>query len=153
MLLSFFLVMAKLYFFDFDGCLAIPYTNPEQPYTDTIKSLHHLFNQGHIICVISCNPRAVTVLKQWNVIRLCSAIRAGCNWNWKNELYQDEIHRVNMNKASMIRNILDNELNDIIDVWHECHFYDDDMINIDIVQQYFPQIQCHFVDNVVGYKT
>jgi len=130
--------------FDFDGVLAIPYTNPEEYYPqipDIIKSLH----TKYILCVSSFNPRAKLVLEKWNLLQYFSAIRCGSNNNW--DTY-DESFRINMSKSLQIKNM-------ILEVgisFDEIYFYDDDIDNINEVSENFKEVKITsiLIDNKEG---
>jgi hypothetical protein len=122
--------------FDFDGVLAIPYSQPEVLFAGTEALLRDLWAMGHTLIVCSFNPRAYAVLKPLMEEGIISAIRAGsCVRWWEDEeeggLYKDATHRHHMEKRLQIASMLGDELCDLT-VEHLV-FIDDDMRNIDNV--------------------
>ena len=115
----------KLYIFDFDGVLAIPYTNPESYYKHIPTIIPNL-SKDNYLAVASFNLRAKIAVEEWGLLHYFKAIRYGSNSVWDNE-YNDN-YRKDMSKSKQIQNMLENELKDI--VFDEIIFYDDDIKNI-----------------------
>ena len=143
--------MSKLIVFDFDGVLAIPYTNPEKHY-EHIPYLIKLLASKYILAVASFNPRAINVLKEWGISDYFVTVRAGCNDHW--EVYDDSL-RKGLSKPQQIKNIRDELIsrNMITDVNTEIYFYDDDQKNITETQQHhqLKGINAIFIDNEYGF--
>jgi hypothetical protein len=128
--------MAGAIVFDFDGVLAIPYSQPEVLFAGTEALLRSLHAQGHVLAVASFNPRAYHVLRPLIDEGVISAVRAGSCVKWWAEgdgTYSDDVHRKNMRKSAHIQSMLDNEwryksLQSLV-------FIDDDLANIDEVDR------------------
>jgi hypothetical protein len=101
-------------FIDFDGVLAIPYSNPEMPVPDLLNTLQTLQKDGRfLLCCASFNPRAFIALKRWKVHNMFHAIRVGCNDVWHHfdlSCYDNTLHRVDLCKARQMQSMLQNEL-------------------------------------------
>lgn len=118
--------------FDFDGVLAIPYSNPEHLYPDAEKILRELHAAGVTVVVASFNPRSYWVLKRLLDEGVIAAIRAGSLTEWWKEgdgVYHDTLHRTDMDKSLHLRDMLAKELQGRGPV-DSITFFDDDMANI-----------------------
>ncbi len=139
----------KLLILDFDGVLAIPYTNPEEPYPQVINQLQTLHARGNILAVASFNPMCLIALERWQVKHLFTGIRAGCNNKLNDqEIYTDQVHRIDLQKSKQIINLLDNELK-----YHQhlpVLFLDDDPKNIENVNDKLHHVETILIDNSIG---
>lgn len=135
----------KLYIFDFDGVLAIPYTNPER-YYNNIPFLISSLAMNNYLAVVSFNPQAEKVIKRWGLSKHFMAYRSGYNEIW-NGNYKSE-YRMNMSKSGQIKSILNNELKDI--EFEEILFYDDDIRNIRDVRSVFSNITSILINELYG---
>jgi hypothetical protein len=96
-------------FLDFDGVLAIPYSQPEVLFPGTEELLRRLAASGMTIAVTSFNPRAYHVLKPLLDDGTICDIRAGSRVKWWEEgsgTYSDTVHRKQMNKAFHVHDML-----------------------------------------------
>ena len=131
--------------FDFDGVLAIPYSQPEVLFAGTEALLRELWAMGHTLVVTSFNPRAYVVLRPLVEEGVISAIRAGsCTRWWEEEegggVYNDATHRHNMEKRLHLASMFAEELCDM-EATHLL-FIDDDMRNIDNVTAGAADLPC-----------
>jgi hypothetical protein len=101
-----------LFVFDFDGVLAIPYTNPEELFPGVHALLEELRTEGHRIAVCSFNPRAYISLEHLLIAGPIDAIRAGSKHKWWEQgdgNYSDALHRQEMNKGLHIWEMIESE--------------------------------------------
>lgn len=119
--------------FDFDGVLAVPYTDPEQLFPGVVELLVDLKQQGHTVLVTSFNPRAYHVLRVFLEQGIIAGLRAGSRQKWWAQgdgTYSDALHRHDMDKGLHIADMLA-ELAAPVDATKETIiFFDDDEHNI-----------------------
>lgn len=125
--------MTTVFAFDFDGVLAIPYSEPEVLFAGTEQLLRQLARDGHSVIVTSFNPRAYHVLRPLLDNGVISAIRAGSCIKWwlpaaGDGQYVDALHRRDMQKSLHIKSMLANELAGV--AVKRILFVDDDMRNV-----------------------
>ncbi len=125
----------NVFFFDFDGVLAIPYSQPEVLFAGTEALLRDMRANGHVLLVTSFNPRAYFVLKHLLDNGTLLAIRAGsCErwWAMGNGLYSDATHRLKMEKSLHLQSMLEDEVREagIDPATRRLFFVDDDLKNI-----------------------
>ncbi len=125
---------SHVFAFDFDGVLAIPYSQPEVLFAGTERLLRDLAAAGHPVIVTSFNPRAYHVLRPLLEEGVIRAIRAGSCIKWwlpaagGGAGYVDALHRRDMQKSLHLRSMLADELAGV-EVKHVL-FVDDDLGNI-----------------------
>ena len=134
--------------FDFDGVLAIPYTHPEECYSDVVE-LMTMLKEEYILCVASYNPRAEVAIESWGIRDLFSVVLCGANYVWKGKEYDDK-DRVEMRKDRQIVSIIKKELDELQIRYDQVAFFDDDQENIDLVTKELPSVTCTFIDNKKG---
>lgn len=134
--------MASVLFLDFDGVIAIPWTNPVQLYGHTAEMIKTLAAE-YTLCLVSFNPTAPAELDRFGLTKYFKAIRAGLPVVKTEKGAQERIH-----KQIQIRDILDHELSDM--KIQEMSFYDDFDHNIKWVSKSIPEVKCVFVDNARG---
>ena len=119
--------------FDFDGVLAVPYTDPEQLFPGVAELLVDLKQRGDIVLVSSFNPRAYHVLRTFLEQGIIAGLRAGSRQKWWEQgdgTYSDALHRYDMDKGLHIADMLA-ELATPVDATKETIlFFDDDEQNI-----------------------
>ncbi len=134
----------KLFIFDFDGVLSIPYSEPEQHYPDVPSILKECSKHAHI-AIASYNPVALQVLHNWGLSHLIITGRAGYNHKWIN--YDNSMRR-HMTKHEMIHNIRYEDL-----LYHDHDtivFFDDDITNIEQVKAKSNVVFTELIDPNVG---
>ena len=136
----------SIYIFDFDGVLAIPWTQPEIPFPNVIVFLRDLHSTGKKLCLASYNPAAVRALESWGVSNLFTAMRAGSNKPWSGN-YTEE-YRIGMSKSKQIKDMLVNEL--YPHKAEDCVFFDDTIENIALVNRELPQVHTILIDTIRG---
>lgn len=135
-----------VHIFDFDGVLAVPYTQPELLFPGAERLLKQLKEKENIVLVASFNPRAYTVTKHLFDEGVIDDIRAGCNdqrwWLQDDGVYRDAEHRrLPLSKVAMIRDMI----RLLATAHRRVHFYDDDEENILAVRTALPHVTCHHV--------
>lgn len=126
---------------DFDGVLAVPYTNPEEPYKGVPQLIERLDQKGYILCMASYNPRAIEAVRNWGLSHCFFGMRAGFNDVWEGD-YKEE-YRTDMSKSRQIQSmtsILQNK---------KILFFDDDPVNVELVKKEIG-CECILVDNKTG---
>jgi FMN phosphatase YigB (HAD superfamily) len=139
--------MKKLLIFDFDGVLAIKWTQPPQCYPQ-IPSLIKYLSQDYLLCVASFNPIAEQAIKNWQLHEHFVAIRSGCNYTW-NKPYKNALKH-NLSKSEQIINMCNNEMKNY--TFSSIFFFDDDPENIKNVNDYLPHIKTVLIDSLYGLK-
>ena len=121
--------MTRVFAFDFDGVLAIPYTQPEVLFPGVVPLLRDIAGiPDNRVVVTSFNPRAYHVLKPLLDAGIIHDIRAGSLTKWWAEgdgSYSDARHRVDMDKALHVQAML----RDVREV-AMLYFVDDDAKNV-----------------------
>jgi predicted phosphatase len=133
-----------LLFCDFDGVLAIPYTNPVELYPN-IPDLLRQLSHSYTLCLASFNPTALDELKRFDLLSLFVAVRAG-----RHELHHMSSIHEPLCKVAQIRSMY-NEMGvefQTLDtrVW----FVDDTISHIENVRKNLTGIQCVWVDSTTG---
>lgn len=145
----------KIFAFDFDGVLAIPYTDPEELYPAVDGILRGLHAQGHIVIVTSFNPRSYYVLKSYLDEGIIQAIRAGSRslW-WLTGEYADVKHRFDMMKSLHLSDMLRDELASLSLLEAEIYMFDDSEENLSEINRssfYIPyNVKTFLIDNSIG---
>jgi hypothetical protein len=122
--------------FDFDGVLAIPWTNPEKPFEIVPTVIKKLSDSGkYFLGVASFNPRAVIAIESWGLKHHFTSMRAGANHSWSFDPFDyREEYRVMMSKyqqiISMVQEIESTKKATIKTIV----FFDDDPKNIESVE-------------------
>ena len=123
--------------FDFDGVLSIPWSMPEKYYPQIPELLQNL-SKKCILCVASYNPRAELAIRDyWKLDKYFTCMRSGANHTW-NEFY-NENYRKDLCKGNQIVHMLKNEIKELGCKINKITFFDDDPINIKIVNEKLPQ--------------
>lgn len=94
--------------FDFDGVLAIPWSDPEKPFTQIPSLVRLLHARGYKLSVASYNPRARTAVESWGLGEYFASIRSGADHDWEAEggEYMEEFRtRDRMSKHGQIKNM------------------------------------------------
>lgn len=132
--------------FDFDGVLAIPWTNPEKPFAQVPGLIKSLFDKGHRLSVASYNPRARLAIESWGIDGYFASIRSGADHDWEAEggEYKEEFRtRDRMSKHGQIKNMHGDSKHVI--------FLDDSLENInEIKAKNDPHIHARLVDTDKG---
>jgi hydroxymethylpyrimidine pyrophosphatase-like HAD family hydrolase len=115
--------MSKIIFLDFDGVLAVPWTDPVELYPQVPDILKRLKDKGHILCVTSFNPTAHAELTRHGQHHHFHAFRCGSNAPWV-EHYTNDLGE-NLSKHHQIRSMLAHELVHLEPDESICHFFDD----------------------------
>ena len=114
--------------FDFDGVIAVPWTNPETPFPQVRALLNYLVKNNIKLAVTSFNPNAHTALAANDLLKYFDAVRAGCNHWWdysaKSTVYQNNLHRKQLCKSRQIADIVLNE-------WKSANFEPKQVLLID----------------------
>lgn len=138
----------RLLVFDFDGVLGIKWTMPEE-YFPQIPQLLEQLAKDNLLCVASYNPRAELAIKSWGLDKHFVCMRSGANHVW-NDIYE-ESHRVDLSKAVQIINMIENEIKELEDHQQtEVVFFDDDPVNIKLVNEKLPNVKTVLIDGDVG---
>ncbi len=135
----------KVFFLDFDGPLAIPWTVDENHWGHIPELIPRLAQKG-TLCLISFNPGAEDALIRWGLRHHFKACRSGTNFPRPQGAYQEE-WRHGLSKAKQITSILENELQGIKD--YDCAIFDDDAKNLNHVHAEL-NIRCYYVDSDQG---
>jgi len=137
----------RLFIFDFDGVLSVPWSKPEVPYEQVPDSIRKL-SENHILGMASFNPRANKALGVWKLDQYFSCARSGANCHW-NGFYRQK-YRVGLTKSDQIINMIENEISksDYIDIV----FFDDDPENLKCVNKRLPHVKTVLVDNKIGFR-
>jgi hypothetical protein len=118
----------QVFFFDFDGPLAVPWTHPEESQQGVTDMIKKLTDENIVIALASFNPRAVVAIKEWGIDHYFAAKRAGSN-------FANSQDRTGLSKHLQIRSMLENELKEYdSDEWMKC-FFDDDPGHIKAVTE------------------
>jgi hypothetical protein len=131
--------------FDFDGVLAIPYTDPEEHF-DGIPSLIQECAKHADLAVASYNPLALRVVSRWGLDRFFVAGRAGYDYPWKgvyNEAMRECMSKHEMIRDMTLRELIDNE-------YHRVVFFDDDERNFKKIHEKAPHIKTELIDWKIG---
>jgi len=128
---------------DFDGCLAIKYTNPVQYYShvpELIKSL----SKTHKLYITSFNPYAEQIIESWELRPYFVDIRCGCNFKWTGK-YREK-YKINLSKSRQIMDMIPN--------WNkeDITLYDDSMNKLLEVSLNLPNVKIIKVDPKIGFK-
>lgn len=140
--------MKKVLVFDFDGVLAITWTQPELHFPQ-IPSLVKKLSETHILCVASYNPRAIKAIEAWDLHHYFTCIRAGSNETWDGE-YKEEF-RIGMSKAKQIMSMMC-DLNQMGHQIEEISFFDDDHKNITLVNDNLSYVKTVLINENNGIK-
>lgn len=130
---------------DFDGVLAIPYTNPTQLYPQVPALLKEL-SQTHTLVLASFNPTAIAELRRFDVLQYFSATRAGVHDNVEISEFISDLGE--LCKAKQIASMQEQQLADKKD--EDYHFFDDCVYNLQQVTELLPQVKCHYIDEDAG---
>jgi predicted phosphatase len=130
---------------DFDGVLAIPWTNPVQLYPQIPVLLKQL-QETHTLVLASFNPTAIRELRRFDVLQYFSATRAGVHDNV--EITEFLTNLGELCKAKQIASMQEQHLADKKD--EDYHFFDDDPYNLEQVTKLLPHVKCHYIDEDVG---
>ena len=130
----------KIFAFDFDGVLAIPYTNPEQLFPEIDTILRTISQKGHLNIISSFNPRSYFIMKPYLDQGIITAIRAGSRIKWWESdgqgTYDDYKHRKDMHKGLHLHDMLSDELDELhISEETQIYFFDDDLGNLADVRE------------------
>lgn len=137
---------SRLVVVDFDGVIAIPYTDPEMHYPQIPELFANLKKENTTLCLASFNPRAKVAVESWGLAEHFTAMRHGANFTWSGNYL--ESHRENMLKSSQIENMIANELKD--HTFESIEFYDDDLKNLLEVKIALPIVKCIFIPHSLG---
>lgn len=136
---------------DFDGVLAIPNTHAEQPYPQAVNKIMELSKSPEIkLLMVSYNPKSKEAVKSWGIAKCFMGIRAGSNKPWDG-VYTDDEHRKGLSKVEQIRDIFQHELSADVFEPSLCHFFDDTLANVQLVQNAFPEMKTTLVDSNCGF--
>jgi HAD superfamily phosphatase (TIGR01681 family) len=138
----------KVLVFDFDGVLAITWTNPELHFPQ-IPALLKALSKKHILCVASYNPRAKIAIEAWDLHHHFTCIRAGANHHWEGEY--DENVRADLCKSKQIVSMVD-ELKGLGHDIDDIMFFDDDTININVVNEKLPHVTTVLINKYKGIR-
>lgn len=108
---------------DFDGVLAIPYTDPVELYSQIPKLLAEL-SQTYILVLASFNPTAIAELRRLGVLHYFQGVRAGSHDNIEFITYVQNLGR--LCKAAQIESLQ----TDTLSKCARLYFFDDDATNI-----------------------
>lgn len=136
----------KVFFLDFDGPLAIPWTIDENHWGQIPELIPKMAQMG-TLCLISFNPGAEAALIRWGLRRYFAACRSGTNFPRSYDVpYKDE-WRKGLSKAEQIRSIMSTELPNDRD--YEYAIFDDDAKNLNLVHEELG-IRCYYIDSDRG---
>lgn len=135
--------------FDFDGVLAIPWSQPAQHYKIIPSLLKEMYDSGkYIICCASYNPSALKSIERWGLLKYFTCVRCGANFSWHGPY--EEHYRIEMQKSSQITDMIKNEIKELNHDFEKVYFYDDDKDNINLVNRDLPTVNTVLIDPVTG---
>ena len=141
--------MKKVLVFDFDGVLAISWTQPELHFPQ-IPALVKKLSEKYILCVASYNPRAIKAIESWDLHHYFKCMRAGANHVWEDE-YKEEF-RKDLSKAKQIESMME-ELREMGYDINELTFFDDDPKNLAVVNENLPHVRTVLINENKGVTT
>ena len=143
----------SLLVFDFDGVLAIPWTNPERHYDQIPDAIKKIFESGdYVLAVASYNPLAHAAIVRWGLENYFSCIRCGANHSWHTDgTHYSEDYRVGMSKHRQIGSMIENEINELAVGLDGVFFFDDDPDNIRLVNEHLPVVKTTLVSPDSGF--
>lgn len=143
----------QLLILDFDGVVAIPWTNPEEHYPQIPEAVRMLHAAGYVLCIASYNPRAFEAVKRWGLDKYFAAVRCGANhaWHTSGEKYKED-DRLDMRKHRQILNMLETDMTEKNVNVGKIVFFDDDVDNISLVQRELPHVESIHVDEKEGFR-
>jgi hypothetical protein len=126
---------------DFDGVLAIPWTNPVELYAQ-IPELLKALSSAYTLALASFNPTAISELRRHGVLDYFKATRAGTHEDMEIKEFVADLGT--LCKAQQIQSI-GKQLQ-----CEDFHFFDDDFDNIEAVNKLLPKVHTSFVDSKTG---
>ena len=138
---------------DFDGVVAIPWTNPEQHYPQIPDILERLVAAGYVLAIASYNPRAFEAVKRWGLGQYFTAVRCGANhaWHMTGETYKED-DGLEMRKHRQILSMIETDMAHLNVSVEQTAFFDDDINNISLVQRELPLVESILVDEKEGFR-
>ena len=139
--------------FDFDGVLAIPWTDPERPYDGIPAAIEKIHASGdYVLAVASYNPRAHAAIARWGLHKYFACIRCGANHGWHTDgtPYRED-YRVGMGKHLQITSMIETEIAEFGVGVDRTYFFDDDPDNIALVNEHLPAVTATLVSPDTGF--
>lgn len=126
---------------DFDGVLAVPWSNPEALFPQ-IPTLLGKLRQQHHLALASFNPRAIRVLRENQQLPHFHACRAGAHH--EGEIVEFSVHLGPLCKAEQIRSLQRTHFPDV--PMEHFYFFDDTPEHLVNVGQQLPSVNCRLID-------
>jgi len=130
---------------DFDGVLAIPWTDPVKIFPQ-IPALLERLSKKHTLALASFNPTAIAELRKNELLQYFTVTRAGTHEN--REITEFITDLGPLCKAAQIHSIGTEHLPTVD--WSDFYFFDDDAHNLANVFRRLPQVHLTLVESNHG---